>query len=33
MPDGSLIAAINVNCLEGVDPRALKSQHVDGKSV
>lgn len=32
MPDGSPTVAINVNCLEGVDPRALKSQHVDGKS-
>lgn len=31
-PDGTLIAAINVNCLEGVDPRALKSTHVDGRS-
>lgn len=32
MPDGSPTVAINVNCLEGVDPRALKSQHIDGKS-
>lgn len=32
-PDGTPIAAINVNCLEGVDPRALKCQHVDGRSV
>lgn len=32
MPDGSPIAAINVNCLEGVDPRALSCQHVDGRS-
>ena len=31
-PDGSQIAAINVNCLEGVDPRTLKSTHVDGRS-
>lgn len=31
-PDGALIAAINVNCLEGVDPRALNSRHLDGRS-
>jgi hypothetical protein len=33
MPDGSPIAAINVNCLEGVEPRELKTQHFDGRSV
>jgi hypothetical protein len=33
MPDGSPIAAINVNCLEGVAPRSLSSKHVDGRSV
>ena len=33
MPDGTKIAAVNVNCLEGVDPRALKSHPVDGRSV
>jgi len=32
MPDGSPTVAINVNCLDDVDPRALESQHVDGKS-
>jgi len=32
MPDGSAVIAVNVNCLEGVDPRALKSQHFDGRS-
>lgn len=32
MPDGSPTVAINANCLSGVDPRALNSQHVDGKS-
>lgn len=32
MPDGSPTVAINVNCLEGVDPRGLTSQHVDGRS-
>ncbi|HEX7079520.1 MAG TPA: GFA family protein [Gammaproteobacteria bacterium] len=30
--DGADIAAINVNCLEGVDPRSLSSKHVDGRS-
>lgn len=24
--------AVNVNCLEGVEPRGLSSQHVDGRS-
>jgi hypothetical protein len=33
MPDGSPIAAINVNCLEGVEPRSLSSKHVDGRSA
>lgn len=32
MPDGSPTVAINVNCLEGVEPRELVSQHVDGRS-
>lgn len=32
MPDGSPTVAINVNCLSGVDPRALNSRHIDGKS-
>jgi hypothetical protein len=31
-PDGAAVAAVNVNCLEGIDPRALQSQHVDGRS-
>ena len=31
-PDGTAIAAINVNCLEGVEPRALQFKHVDGRS-
>jgi len=30
--DGVETAAVNVNCLEGVDPRALPSKHVDGRS-
>ena len=33
LPDGTKMAAVNVNCLEGVDPRALKSQPVDGRSA
>lgn len=32
MPAGTPIAAINVNCLEGVDPRSLESKHMDGRS-
>ena len=31
-PDGTSIAAINVNCLDGVEPRALQCKHVDGRS-
>ena len=31
-PDGTPMAAVNVNCLDGVEPRALKSKHVDGRS-
>ena len=31
-PDGAEVAAVNVNCLDGVDPRALTPQHVDGAS-
>lgn len=30
--DGSSMVAINVNCLAGVEPRELDSQHVDGRS-
>jgi hypothetical protein len=33
MPDGSPTVAINVNCLSGVDPRRLNSQHVDGRNL
>ena len=32
-PDGTPMMAINVNCLDGVDPRALKSHHADGRSL
>ena len=30
--DGAPMAAVNANCLDNVDPRALKSKHVDGRS-
>jgi hypothetical protein len=33
LPDGSPTVAINVNCLEGVDPRALECRHVDGRGA
>jgi hypothetical protein len=33
MPDGTPVAAVNVNCLDGVDPRMLKSHHYDGRSL
>jgi hypothetical protein len=32
-PDGSSVVALNVNCLEGVNPRALKSHAFDGASA
>lgn len=32
MPDGSAVVAVNVNCLDGVNPRELNSQHMDGRS-
>jgi hypothetical protein len=31
-PKGALMVAVNVNCLEGVDPRALPFKAVDGRS-
>jgi hypothetical protein len=31
MPDGTPMAAINANCLDGIAPRELKSHHYDGK--
>lgn len=31
-PAGSPMVAVNANCLDGVDPRQLKSRHVDGRS-
>jgi len=32
-PGGAAMYAINVRCLEGVDPRALSVKRVDGKSL
>ncbi|MCU4675210.1 GFA family protein [Catenovulum sp. 2E275] len=33
MPDGTPIAAVNLNCLDGVDARALECQQYDGAST
>ncbi|WP_373356423.1 GFA family protein [Pseudoroseicyclus sp. CXY001] len=33
MPDGAEMAAVNLNCVEGVDPRAIKARHYDGASA
>ncbi|WP_375690915.1 GFA family protein [Pseudooceanicola sp. LIPI14-2-Ac024] len=32
MPDGTKMAAVNANCLDGVDARALSPQMYDGAS-
>jgi hypothetical protein len=32
-PDGTPMVAVNVNCLDDVDPRALTSRAVDGRSL
>jgi hypothetical protein len=32
MPDGTPMVAINVRCLDGVDPDALSPKHFDGAS-
>ncbi len=32
MPDGTPMVAINVNCLDGVEPRALSPTLVDGRA-
>ena len=32
-PDGTSMVAVNVNCLEGVNPRALSSHAHDGASA
>ena len=33
LPDGTPMAAVNVNCLDGVDPRALEATFHDGASA
>lgn len=33
LPDGTPLAAVNVNCLDGVDPRALTATRYDGASL
>lgn len=33
MPDGTQMAAINVRCLDNVDPATLSIQHVNGRDV
>lgn len=33
MPDGSEVRAVNVRCLEGVEPASLKITAVDGRSA
>ena len=32
-PDGAPMTAINANCLDGVEPRELKSHHYDGRNM
>lgn len=32
-PDGREMVAVNVNCLDDVDPRKLETRHVDGRSL
>ncbi|MEI2805180.1 GFA family protein [Albidovulum sp.] len=32
MPDGTQMVAVNVNCLDGVEPRSLSPRLVDGRS-
>ena len=32
-PDGAKMAAINANCLDGVEPRTLKSHHYNGRAI
>ncbi len=32
-PQGNAIAAINIRCLENLDPEAIPVQHYDGRSV
>ncbi len=33
MPDGTAVVAVNANCLEGVDPRALSFNVHDGRAA
>ncbi len=33
MPDGSKTVAINLNCLDGIDPRAVPANHYDGAAM
>jgi hypothetical protein len=33
MPDGSPMVAVNVRCLEGVDPKALHPMPLDGRNM
>jgi hypothetical protein len=33
MPDGTPMVAVNANCLDGIEPRQLHSQHFDGRSL
>ena len=33
LPDGAPVVAINVNCLDGVEPRSLSPRHVDGRRL
>ncbi|MFZ5842557.1 MAG: GFA family protein [Pseudomonadota bacterium] len=32
-PDGSVMAAINIRCLEGIDLNAIPVQHYDGRAL
>lgn len=32
-PKGNAMAAVNVRCLEGVDPESLAVQHFDGRAL
>jgi len=32
-PQGKPMAAINIRCLEGVDPDSVSAQHFDGRSL
>ncbi len=33
LADGTPMVAINVNCLDGVEPRSLSARHEDGRSL